>query len=198
MIPQALPLVNGESRAHHELLGCVRTTVVTGRLVLWRQRGLQRQVGRPGRNADEWEVISRGKVLIIPWSSLFSWEMGSSLWSSCISSSNWMGVPDATAERIGSWWKAVSLDNPRGISSALLKKCLGHHSPSCPCWVIAKVYLCCLLHGLFFIISILKVLPISTRVSWRTEMNVYFLLLRRGLNWIKFVSHCCSSLWLFQ
>lgn len=44
-----------------------------------------------------------------------------------------------------------------GISSALPKECLGHHSPSCPCWGTAKIYLCCLLNGLFFIIYILKV-----------------------------------------
>lgn len=110
-----------------------------------------------------------------------------------------MGVPDVTDERFRElmdgkmYLESRALDSPRGVLSALLKECLGHHSPSYPCCVIARVYLCCLLNGLFFTIYILKVPPFFTQVSWRTELNVYFLLLRRGLNWIKFVSHCCSS-----
>lgn len=162
------------------------------------------QVGRPGKNANEWEVVnSSQKLLIIPRSSLFSWELGNSLFDPpafhlIIGWGFQMLLPSV----VGSWWKDASWIEGLGQSQryfqCFAKGVLGTPSPSCPCWVIARVYLYCLLNGLFFTIHILKVPPFFTQVLRRAELNVCFFLLRRGLNWIKFVSHCCSSVWLFQ
>lgn len=175
-----------------------------GNFLLCRQRGLPMQVRRPRKNANECEVVSSSqKLLIIPRFGSFSWELGNSLFDPpgvhFIIGWGFQVLPPRV---LGSWWEEIvesgASDGHRGVLSVLLKANDEHLSPSCPYRVIDRALLYRLLDALFFTTVTLRVPASFPPVSWRREPSVYFLLLRSGLNCIKFVPHCCSSLRLAQ